>query len=90
MSVIEAGTKVSWVSQSQGSTKAKEGRYLGFLPANEDLFKKFPELKTLPKSRIKAQKESMVNRHVIAVPRPSGLEDIYLPTEHMTMRIHNT
>lgn len=87
MSGIEVGRKVNWVSQSQGSTKSKTGTYYGFLKANESLFKKYPELKLLPKSRIKAQDTSAIDRHVVMVARPSGLEDVYMPPSYQTMRI---
>lgn len=78
---LEAGTQVTWESQSQGSWKVKSGRVIGYIPAGADPFELYPQLKEARRSHIKFSRVSASPRYLVAVPRGgrSTATDYYAP-----------
>lgn len=76
---VHTGDTVKWTSQAGGSSLTKCGEVIAILAPNEDAQNYLPA--NLPVSRFKAQRTSLIERCLVAVPRPgSGLIDYYAPS----------
>jgi len=87
--MLKAGDKVTWTSQSGGSTKRKTGILLGSVEAKESGFAALNQFKgnelfaSENRSKIKFQDTNIVyNRAIVEVPRggKSVLSDYYAPS----------
>nr|PZN36774.1 MAG: hypothetical protein DIU70_13890 [Bacillota bacterium] len=87
---IGVGTLVRWESHGAGWFKTKEGRVVAFVPAWADPVEACPELKAVPRSRIKFSLEpAAVDRYVVRVYRTSrrgGLDYYYGPRADVVER----
>lgn len=82
---LEPGTQVTWTIHGTGGTKTKTGQVVAFVPAGKRLTEVMPELRSLPKTRVKAGlpwgDTSGQDRYLVEVPRggKSTLFDYYAP-----------
>lgn len=91
---IQPGTAVAWTSQSQGTTKTKQGTVLGFVPANTDIkmvmrSAGLPPWQDIPVSRRKFNPNwpSHNARYLVAVPRGNRI-DYYAPVASVVRPLH--